>query len=174
MNRRAFKLSPVIWNTRSKANSVTDRWSKHAKYADPLMETILYNSKESVEEITGMALDPTYAYARVYFKNDEMPKHTDRHSCEISLTVNVATVGKKWPIWIHVSGQEPIAIALEPGDAIVYKGCEVSHWREKAVDMDITAQFMLHYVDKNGPYAKYKYDARPGLGMPISSRLWSF
>jgi len=147
-------------------NKPTDPWSAYARYADPLMETILYNSKEEVERITGMSLDPTYAYARVYVKNDEMPKHTDRASCEVSLTVNVATVGKNWPIWMQVPGQEPISMLLEPGDAVVYKGCEVEHWRDKAVSTDLMAQFMLHYVDKNGPNASYKWDRRASLGMP--------
>lgn len=154
-------------------NKLSDRWSKYARYADPLMETVLYNSKEEVEHITGLELDPTYAYARVYVKGDEMPKHTDRPSCEISITVNVATKGELWPIWMQVPGQEPISMVLEPGDAVVYKGCEVPHWREKAVNTDVTAQFMLHYVDKNGPSAGYKFDTRPSLGMPISSRLRS-
>jgi len=102
-----------------------------------------------------------------------MPKHTDRPPCEISITVNVATKGELWPIWMEVSGQEPVSILLESGDAVVYKGCEVKHWREKALNTEITAQFMLHYVDKNGPNAAYKFDTRPGLGMPTSSRLRS-
>jgi len=148
-------------------------WSKYARYADPLMETILYNSKEEVENITGISLDPTYSFSRVYVKNDSMPKHVDRPSCEISLTVNVATVGASWPIWMQVPGQEPVSMTLEPGDAVVYKGCEVQHWREPAVNTEIMAQFMLHYVNKNGPNASYKFDTRPGLGMALSSKLRS-
>lgn len=154
-------------------NETIDCWSRYQRYADPLMETILYNSKEEVENITGLLLDPTYSYSRVYVKNEQMSKHVDRPSCEVSLTVNVATIGEKWPIWMHVPGQEPISMTLEPGDAVVYKGCEVQHWREPAVNTELTAQFMLHYVNKNGPFASYKFDARPKLGMPISSRLRS-
>ena len=55
---------------------------------------------------------------------------------------------------------------LEPGDAVVYKGCEVVHWRGESVDTEVTAQFMLHYVDQNGPYAKFKFDTRSRLGIP--------
>jgi len=154
-------------------NCPEDTWSKYSRYADPLIETILYNSKAEVEQITGLSLNPTYSFSRVYVKNDVMPKHVDRPSCEVSLTVNVATVGEKWPIWMQVPGQDPVSITLEPGDAVVYKGCEVQHWRETAVNTEITAQFMLHYVNKNGPFAGYKFDARPKLGLPTSSRLRS-
>ena len=152
---------------------VSDNYSKFARYADPLMETILYNSKEEVETITGLSLEPTYAYARVYIKGDELPAHTDRPACEISLTVNIATVGKNWPIWMEVSGHAPISMLLEPGDAVVYKGCEVKHWREKAMDTELTAQFMLHYVDKNGPFTAYKWDTRPSLGYPTTAKMRS-
>lgn len=142
----------------------------YARYGDPLTETILFNSLQHVEEITGKELYPAYSFSRIYVQGDELKPHIDRPSCEISLTVNVATKGKLWPIWMHVPGKEPISMTLEPGDAVVYKGCEVKHWREKAVDTDVNAQFMLHYVDKNGPYSKFKYDGRSSLGMPVSSK----
>lgn len=145
---------------------LSDGFSTYAKYADPLIETILYNSKEEIEKITGSVLHPTYSFARVYVRENELLPHTDRPSCEISVTVNVATVGKVWPIWMQVSGQHPVSFKLEPGDAVVYKGCEVKHWREKAVDTQINAQFMLHYVDQDGPHAAFKFDKRTSLGVP--------
>jgi hypothetical protein len=148
-----------------------DNYSTYAKYADPLIETILYNSREAVETITGLSLDPSYAYARVYVEGDELPVHLDRPACEISLTVNMATIGESWPIWMEVLGHEPISVLLEPGDAVVYKGCEVKHWRKKTTDNKLTAQFMLHYVDKNGLNASYKWDKRPSLGLPVTARM---
>jgi hypothetical protein len=65
-------------------------------------------------------------------------------------------------------GKEPMAFYLDPGDAVVYKGCEVVHWREKADGTEVTAQFMLHYVDQNGPYADFKLDKRASLGAPLT------
>jgi alkylated DNA repair dioxygenase AlkB len=137
----------------------------YARYADPLMETILFNSKEHVESITKKTLHPTYSFSRVYVKGDVLKPHVDRESCEISVTVHVAAIGKPWHIWMKPRGKEPMSFELEPGDAVVYKGCEVVHWREKAVDTDLNAQFMLHYVDQNGPYAEFKLDKRASLGV---------
>jgi hypothetical protein len=137
-----------------------------ARYADPLTETILFNSHEYVEEITNKKLYPSYSFSRVYVKGDELKPHVDRPSCEISVTCHVATKGAPWLIWMHAPGKEPISFELESGDAVVYKGCEVKHWRDKAVDTEVNAQFMLHYVDQNGPYAEYKFDKRTSLGVP--------
>lgn len=139
--------------------------TSYARYADPLTETVLYNSLESVEEITGKKLHPTYSFSRIYVKGDVLKPHVDRPSCEISVTVHVATNGKPWPIWMKVNGKEPVSFILEPGDAVVYKGCEVTHWRDVADTTEVNAQFMLHYVDQDGPNALFKWDKRPGLGM---------
>ena len=147
-----------------------DEVSSYYKYADPLIETILYNSKEEVEGITGKRLYPTYSYARLYLQGDALDPHIDRESCEISVTVNVATVGAPWPIWMQAAGQQPMSFVLEAGDAVIYKGCDVNHWREKAKMTKLNAQFMLHYVDQNGPYANFKWDKRFGLGLPDHTR----
>ena len=142
----------------------------YARYADPLTETILYASLDHMETITGKKLHPTYSYSRVYLKGDVLNPHVDRPSCEVSVTVQVATNGEFWPIWMKVRGKEPVSFTLEPGDAVVYKGCEVTHWRDVADKTDVTVQFMLHYVDQDGPNANYKFDTRPSLGLLQNSR----
>jgi len=139
--------------------------SKISWYADPLMEVVLRNSLSDVESATGLQLDPTYSFTRVYLKGDELKPHIDRPACEISVTCHIATKGEPWPIYMKAPGKEPAMHYLEPGDACVYKGCEVTHWRDKAVDTDINVQVMLHYVDKNGPNAGYKFDGRKSLGL---------
>jgi hypothetical protein len=60
--------------------------------------------------------------------------------------------------------KDPVKCLLNPGDAVIYKGCEVTHWRRKLAKGLINVQFMLHYVDKNGPYTEYKFDGRESLG----------
>ena len=139
--------------------------NKISRYADPLMEVVLRNSLSEVEAATDLKLDPTYSFTRVYQKGDELKPHVDRPACEISVTSHIATVGKPWPIYMKAPGKEPTVHYLEPGDACIYRGCEVTHWRDKAVDTDINVQVMLHYVDKNGPNAGYKFDKRFSLGL---------
>jgi hypothetical protein len=143
----------------------TDQSSKISWYADPLAEVMLRKMLPIVENATGLELYPTYSFTRVYQKGDELKPHIDRPACEISVTSHIATVGKPWPIYMKAPGKEPTMHYLEPGDACIYKGCEVTHWREKAVDTDINVQVMLHYVDKNGPKASHKFDKRTALGL---------
>jgi len=144
--------------------------SKLGYYADPLIEVMLKQCLPAIEEQTGLELEPAYSFSRVYQEGEELKPHTDRPSCEISVTINVACTGDIWPIWMQYEDNDPIKCMLNPGDAVIYKGCEVTHWRRKLPKGQINVQFMLHYVDKNGPYAKYKFDKREALGLGPSAR----
>jgi hypothetical protein len=55
-------------------------------------------------------------------------------------------------------------INMQPGDAVIYLGCEIEHWREEFKG-DWHAQAFLHYVDKNGPYKNFILDERQILGI---------
>jgi hypothetical protein len=149
----------------AKSEVVASDASKFGYYADPLIEVMLKQCSPAIEEHTGLKLEPTYSFSRVYQEGEELTPHTDRPSCEISATINVACTGDAWPIWMQYENNDPVKCLLNPGDAIVYKGCEVTHWRRKLPKGQINVQFMLHYVDKNGPYAEYKFDKRETLGL---------
>jgi hypothetical protein len=51
------------------------------------------------------------------------------------------------------------SVSLNKGDAIIYKGCDVEHWREP-FNGDYHMQVFLHYVDKHGKYSDYKGDVK--------------
>lgn len=129
-----------------------------AVYGDKLMDTLLCAKKKDLEKIVGKKLLPTYSYFRVYTKYAHLKKHTDRPSCEISVTINVASCGVKWPIFM-----DGTPIDLKPGDAAVYLGQKVEHERKEFLG-DFQSQVFLHYVDANGPHKEYYRDKRGLFG----------
>lgn len=138
----------------------------HSKYADPAMESLLLVLHKVMEENTGLELYPTYSFYRVYRKGDELTPHTDRPSCEISCTLCFNYSYDKseftWPIFMD--GHK---VELEPGDMVIYRGCDLSHWREPFNTKDDNAwhvQGFFHYVDARGPYTDYKFDQRIQIG----------
>lgn len=147
-----------------------DPMTKLAYYGDPLIETVLQESLPLVAETCGKDIYPTYSFMRVYQPREELKSHVDRPSCEISVTVNVASKGNLSPIWMHYRDNQPQSYILNPGDAVVYKGCEAKHWRDPLESDQLNVQFMLHYVNKFGPHSDRKFDTRPALGYPSSSR----
>lgn len=159
-------------------------------YGDTLMETLMELALPQVEKMTGKNLFPTYAYFRVYKQGDVLQPHIDRPSCEISFTIclgydisNLDDKNYRWPIYVDNSKDfrkfsdesgrpaakgEGTPASLDPGDCVIYRGCEVKHWRNEFKG-NHQAQAFIHYVDRDGPYAKYKFDTRPMLGMPADT-----
>jgi len=133
-------------------------------YADPLIEVLLKKASSFVSKTIQEEVIPTYSYFRVYRFGEKLSKHVDRESCEVSVTVNVALTEGKNKIYMQLPNQPETGFELTPGDAVIYKGCEVTHWREPLEQNQILVQFMLHYVKKNGPYAAFAFDGRSRLG----------
>ena len=55
-------------------------------------------------------------------------------------------------------------VVTEIGDAVVYLGQELTHYR-KPLEADYQTQCFLHYVDKDGPCAQYALDNRQTFGL---------
>ena len=75
-------------------------------YSDMIMETTLMKVLPKMQQETGLDLIPTYSYARLYKKGDELKRHKDRPSCEISTTINLG--GDPWPIFIDGTGADNV------------------------------------------------------------------
>jgi hypothetical protein len=141
-------------------------------YGDTLMDTILSVSTNAVSNYTNIELEPTYSYWRFYQKNNDLKKHIDRKSCEISGTLclgydtsNLDDKNYCWPIYVEDKNtKKPIEIKLYPGDLLIYKGCDLQHWRENYLGLN-HAQVFLHYNDKND-INRIPLDGRPMLGIP--------
>lgn len=137
----------------------------HSVYGDPAMETMLLHLQKIMEDNIGITLLPTYSYYRVYRNNDSLDIHLDRPSCEISATLcfnyNYDDKNFNWPI--YMAGNK---INLYPGDLVVYKGCDLEHWRESLQHTEDIwqVQGFFHYIDANGPYKEYQYDCRDIIG----------
>jgi hypothetical protein len=131
-------------------------------YGDPVMEHVLERLRPSVEAIAGVSVYPTYSYVRLYAHGDALAAHRDRPACELSLSLSLGQEPPApWPLWIRGPEGER-AVALDPGDALLYRGIDCPHWREP-LDGDWAAQVFLHYVDRIGPHAGWKFDQRASL-----------
>lgn len=135
-----------------------------AAYADPVTERLLSVLLPQVEAHTQARLFPTYSYWRLYKKGAILSRHKDRPACEISLTISLGYEPEEaWPIWLE-DETGPVGISLRKGDALLYRGSEIYHWREQFTG-SYAAQLFLHYVYQDGPHELLKYDGRTSLRM---------
>jgi hypothetical protein len=82
-------------------------------------------------------------------------------------TLTLDFEGDVWPIFMGANEDKSNAteIKMNVGDAVLYRGCDIHHWREPYKEGKWQAQVFLHYVDQNGPHAEWKYDKRGSLGL---------
>ena len=137
-------------------------------YGDTFMETLMMKVLPVMEKHTALKLLPTYSYTRAYKKGDELKRHKDRPSCQISTTLHLG--GNEWPIYIDPTGGDNVPtgnrVDLKIGDMLVYSGCELEHWREPFKG-NVCVQTFLHYNEANGRFGKENiFDKRPMLGIP--------
>jgi hypothetical protein len=101
-----------------------------------------------INELLGEEVLPTYTYARVYKNGSILERHRDRPACEISITLNLSK-NVDWPIYFQRPDGSETSIELNPGDAVLYLGCQADHWRNKFEGEEHT-QVFLHYVRSSG------------------------
>jgi hypothetical protein len=127
-----------------------------------------------ISSITGRDLLPTYDYFRIYREGDVCRVHSDRYSCEHSLSLTLdCSDGEPWDLQIGKErtepsskveedfGAEPYAsIAMRPGDAVLYKGVNHRHGRTAPNPNAWSAHLFLHWVDREGPYRDHAFDGK--------------
>lgn len=104
-----------------------------------------------LENVIKEELIPTYAYARLYSNGDVLEIHSDRPACEVSMTLQLGRSHHySWPIYMGNTRFD-----LGEGDAVVYPGCDIEHWRNKCEGPEgyYSGQVFLHYVRKNGEFS---------------------
>lgn len=161
-----------------------DFWIEPTNQVEGSLSRYGYPSKEykeahtairfKVEKIIGRKLYNTYYFDRFYFPGQELGKHCDRSSCEISVSLNIGTnlkgKDREWPFWIRtpfkyapedkkkrnlLDDGEDRYVFLDSGDAVIYKGCECIHWRDPMPgiignEKQYYHQIFFHYVLADG------------------------
>ena len=135
-----------------------------ARYNHPFYKATHYSLMKNIEGILSMDLLPTYYFDRFYYEGQELTRHKDRPSCEISATVQISTNrDQAWPIWFQHSDQTENSVSMKNGDMVIYKGCEREHWRAPLTGKaSYHHQIFFHYVNAQGPYVHHAYDRGVG------------
>ncbi len=148
----------------------------YSVYNNPNYRNLHRLIKQSLQNILNIDLHPTYFYERFYYAGQELVKHTDRPECEISVTLQVSSNSdESWPIYFMCPDSTTKTVSMKNGDAVIYKGCDIPHWREplkskysklqrkwknfrKVDDDTYHHQVFFHYINAQGPYVHHAFD----------------
>lgn len=151
----------------------------------PPMLQFLWGLTPAMRALTGRDVLPTYNYFRLYRKDDICRVHSDRDACEHSLSLTLGySDGQIWPFEV---GQDPIeqcedivddfanarfaSIAMQPGDAVLYRGVLHRHGRINPNPNRWSAHLFLHWVDRDGPHAAQAFDVMDGPAKTAASKV---
>jgi hypothetical protein len=142
----------------------------------PPIQALLWGLTPKMADLTGLDLIPTYCYFRIYRAGDICRVHSDRQSCEHSLSLTLDySDGEVWPLDVGLTrlpapdasvdpdfGDAPFSpVAMQIGDAVLYQGTHHRHGRILPNPNGWSAHLFLHWVDRNGPYAAFAFDGQP-------------
>lgn len=138
------------------------------------LTTFLWGLTPIVSELTGADLLPSYDYFRIYHKDEVCRVHSDRPSCEHSMSLTLVYADDlPWPLEvgsIRVNqeapcvddfGDEPFStVEMQPGDAVLYRGIDLRHGRTRPNPNQWSAHLFLFWVERGGPFEQHAFDAQ--------------
>ena len=125
------------------------------------MNFFLWGLTPVISQVVGKDLLPTYDFLRVYRQGDRCNVHSDRYSCEHSLSLTLGySDGETWDLQVERERTDPSpdigkdfkgafsSIAMKPGDAVLYQGVHHRHGRTEPNPNRWSAHIFLHWVDR--------------------------
>lgn len=146
-------LTRILFRRSESNKRTTDTQVKNAlSYADRTeeLDSLLEKVWPDMEGYVGEPLLPTYSYSRIYTTGNYMPRHTDKDTCEVSITIQLRR-SHEYSYPIFMNGKE---LCLKEGDGVIYYGNKVPHWRDVCCGPEgyFSGQVFLHYVRENGEF----------------------
>ena len=131
-------------------DQVAERYRLHsepvAMFFHPQLATLL-------GRVAGEPVRPSYLYFASYPAGSALPRHVDRLQCEFSISLLVDYSPEPdgpsgWPLFLEHPDLPGgvVAADLGIGDAILYRGRELLHYRDPLPDGHQSSSLFFHYV----------------------------
>lgn len=138
-----------VLNTLRTKDKLEDTGRSLRVYGDPAFDALAMMSAPMLSGVIGKTLTPTYTSAKIYLNDADLLPHLDKEDCKHTVTLFLGgDYTHIWPIWMKKPDkhQTPELCALSEGDAVIYRGSEVHHWRDHFEGSEYF-QLSMHYTD---------------------------
>jgi hypothetical protein len=138
-----------LWTDRTGPPVTTPRKARHNDLACRFIHTQLATV---LNRVTPERIKPSYCFLSMYPAKATLGRHRDREQCawNVSMPLDARPEqprDKCWPIFIEVAGR-PHEVRLELGDAVIYRGTELWHWRDPQPARRRSTVCFFHFVDR--------------------------
>lgn len=126
---------------------------RHVAHNHPVANFWHDQLNERVSQLVGRRTKPSYSFVSMYVAGGDLKWHTDRPPCEytVTLLLDYAPLDEqarsRWAL--KVTGRDGYIHDLHQriGDALIFKGRELSHCREVLQAGHRSASVLFHFVD---------------------------
>jgi hypothetical protein len=122
---------------------------------DPICYFFHHQLTDAVSAVAGERVKPSFAFFASYHPGSVLPPHRDRDQCEYSMSILIdhspeLDQASPWPLYLHPPGAPAaVPISTRLGDAVLYKGREVTHYREPLAAADYCSFWFFFYVPES-------------------------
>ncbi len=127
--------------------------NRQVAHNEPLCQFLHHQTWSMLSKVVEPGVKPSYCYLATYSEGARLKRHTDREQCAWNASIVLDTDPEQrgeeaWPIYLEIEGKA-VEVRLEMGDAVLYRGTEVPHWRRPLrKHRKVTACF-FHYVPES-------------------------
>jgi hypothetical protein len=112
----------------------------------------------AVSALLGKVVKPSYCYFVGYQGGAELVRHVDREQCEYTLALCIdfspePARATPWPLQLQ-RADTTVVVHQAIGDALLYRGREIPHFRDRLAQGCTSSSILFHYVDQGftGPF----------------------
>lgn len=123
---------------------------RHVAHNEPVAQFFHHQLARAMSRIAGEPVKPSYVYFASYQGGAELARHTDRPQCEFSITYCLDFTPEpvratEWPILLDTP-ESTVTVYQAIGDALLYRGCQVPHYRKRLRQGATSSSFFFHFV----------------------------
>lgn len=115
---------------------------------------LLHGFTDFVGQLAGQVVKPTYCYSMWYGPGARLHMHRDNSLCEYTLNLVIdqqPPLPSHWPLSMVSRRGRIEEIYMRPGDAVLFRGRELAHFRRRLRDQGNAVGVLLHYVHADFP-----------------------
>jgi hypothetical protein len=127
---------------------------RYVAHNEPLARFFHRRLAARVSAIAGEPVVPSYVFFASYRQGGGVAPHRDRAQCAFTVSVLVDYTPElsgpsPWPLWLDADpgpGSLSVAVTLGLGDGLLFRGTELSHWRDPLPESHASTSLLFHYV----------------------------
>jgi len=151
----AFLASAQDYYHRLVANGFLIRGDRQAlrynRHNEPLACWLHRHTLPLIQRVVSEKITSSYSYLGFYLGGAALARHTDRAQCQYTLSLAVdaqpsARAEDAWPLCLDLADGSTAQVLLAPGDAVIFRGTELPHYRARLPEGRTSWSMFLHYV----------------------------